>query len=327
MKKILNDPSKAVFEMMEGIVNENKNLLMNEEMHFIYKKNIDKNKVSLISGGGSGHEPSHAGYIGNGMLDCAICGEIFTSPTPDMIEEGIKKIKSDKGTLLIVKNYSGDVINFELAKMLAKTKGEKVEMVIVNDDVALEESTYTNGRRGVAGTIFVHKIAGAAAERGWSLQKVKKIAEKVIENVRTIGMSFGPCIIPQSGKSSFNLNDDEIEMGLGIHGEPGIRREKIKTAKILVKEMLDIILKDIDFNNSRIALLVNGLGGTPIMELYIANKDAFDYLNKMGIKIVWNKVGNYMTSLEMPGMSLTLLKLDNEMEELLNDKTDAKGWK
>ncbi|TCG10776.1 dihydroxyacetone kinase subunit DhaK [Mycoplasma todarodis] len=326
MKKILNNPSGVVLEMMEGIANENKDVAIDKESQTLYKKNINKNKVSLISGGGSGHEPAHAGFIGKGMLDAAVCGEVFTSPTPDMIQGGMEKIASDKGTLLVVKNYSGDVMNFEVAKMLAEAEGQEVEMVIVNDDVAVEDSTYTTGRRGIAGTIFVHKVAGAAAERGADLGEVKRIAEKVIANTRTMGMSLGHCITPESGTPSFILKEDEMEVGLGIHGEPGIKKETVKPSKEIVKELLDYILKDIDYKDSKVALLVNGLGGTPIMELYVANKDAFDYLKEQGIEIAWNKVGNYMTSLEMPGMSLTLMKLDDELESLLNDEANAKGW-
>ncbi len=327
MKKILNKVEDIVFEMMDGIALENKDILADKNSQTIYKKEINKNKVSLISGGGSGHEPAHAGFVAKGMLDAAVCGEVFTSPTPDMIQGAIHLTKSNKGTLLIVKNYSGDIMNFEIAKMLIETEGENIEMVVVNDDVAVEDSTYTTGRRGIAGTIFIHKIAGAAAERGSNLKEVKEIAMKVIENTRSMGMSLGHCITPASGTPSFVLKKDEMEVGLGIHGEPGIKKEKIKPSKAIVEELLDFILKDIDYKNSKVALLVNGLGGTTIMELYIANKNAFEYLKTLGISVVWNKVGNYMTSLEMPGMSLTLLKLDDQMEELLNDKTDAKGWK
>ncbi len=328
MKKILNKIDDIIFEMMEGIANENKNLSFDKKSQTLFKKSINNNKVNLISGGGSGHEPAHAGFIGKGMLDAAVCGEVFTSPTPDMVQGAINLTKSSKGILLIVKNYSGDVMNFEVAKTLAETDGQQVEMVIVNDDVAVEDSTYTTGRRGIAGTIFVHKIAGAASELGKDLKTVKTLAEKVIANTRTIGMSLGHCIVPASGKPSFNLKQDEMEMGLGIHGEPGIKKEKLLHSKKLVKEMIDLIMKDnIDYTSGKTALLINGLGGTPVMELYIANKDAFDYLKELGVNIVWNKVGNYMTSLEMPGMSISLLKLDETTEKLLNEPTDAKGWK
>lgn len=322
MKKIINKKENVVKEMLQGILLENQDILVNEQFSVVYKKNMSKNKVNLISGGGSGHEPSHAGYVAKGMLDAAVCGEVFTSPTPDMIQKAVELCESDKGILLIVKNYTGDIMNFEIAKM----QNQNVEMVVVDDDVAVENSTYTTGRRGIAGTIFVHKIAGAAAET-LNLSEVKRIAEKVIKNTRTMGLSLGHCIVPASGKPSFNIKEDEIEVGLGIHGEPGVRKEKITYSKELVKKLLDKIIKDLDYENSEVALLVNGLGGTPIMELYIANNDAHSYLKDKNINVCWNKVGNYMTSLEMPGISLTLLKLDDELKKLLFSKTCAKGWK
>lgn len=317
MKKILNKTEDIVREMIEGMVLANPELTCISEKQIILKKEINKDKVTLISGGGSGHEPAHAGYIGKGLLDAVVCGQIFSSPTPDMIEKAIKKTKSNKGTLLIVKNYSGDVMNFEIAKTLAKTAGIGIEMVIVNDDAAIEDSTYTTGRRGIAGTIFVHKIVGAAAETGMSLKNLKALAEKVIKNVRTIAIALDHCTNPTSAKPSFFLKDDEIEIGLGIHGEPGIKKDKIANSAILVKKMINFLFKDYQFENSKVALLINGLGGTPLMELYIANNDANKYLKSKKTKILWNDVGNFMTSLEMPGFSISLLKLDNQMEKLL----------
>ncbi len=327
MKKIVNKVDDYIVDMLDGIAYENSDIAINKETQIIYKKNVDKNKVQLISGGGSGHEPAHGGFVGKGMLDAAICGMVFTSPTPEMITDAIEKTKGDKGTLLVVKNYTGDVLNFEIAANLAKESGHKIEHVVVNDDVAVQDSLYTTGRRGIAGTIFVHKIAGAAAEDGKSLEEVKTVAEKVIANVRSMGMSFGGATIPADGKKSFELGEKEIEIGLGIHGEPGISKEKVSSSKEIVKKLLDKIVHDnVDFKGSKVAVMVNGLGGTPASELYIANKDAIEYLKDFGAHIAFNNVGNYMTSLEMPGFSISVLKLDDELEKYLKAPAHTKGW-
>lgn len=323
MKKIINDPENVLEEMLEGMLKANPNTLKRlEGTDVIVNINSPiKDKVALVSGGGSGHEPAHAGFVGEGMLDGAVCGSVFTSPTPDQIFEAIKAVDSGKGTLLIVKNYTGDVMNFEMAKDLADMEGINVDYVVVNDDVAVEDSTYTAGRRGIAGTIFVHKIAGAKAAKGAELNEVKAIAEKVIKNTRSMGMALSPCIVPAVGKPNFSLDEDEMEIGIGIHGEPGVSREKIKTANEIVSELLDNILKDIDYSNSEVAVMVNGMGSTPLMELYIANNSVYDILKNKGIKVYRTFVGEYMTSLEMAGFSITLLKLDNELKELLDYET------
>ncbi len=300
MKKLINKTENIVREMLEGIAEAYPDILEKITDYNIIKRKIINNKVNLVSGGGSGHEPAHAGYVGYGMLDAAVAGEVFTSPTPDQILEGIKAVKSEKGVLLIIKNYSGDIMNFEMAADMAEMENINVEKVVVNDDIAMEDSTYTIGRRGVAGTVLVHKISGAAAEDGLRLNEVKRIAEKTIKNVKTFGMSLGPCIVPASGKESFHLEADEVEMGLGIHGEPGIHKEKLRTADEHVDYMMEKLLSEQKFSeNEKIAVLINGLGATPLMELYIINRKVSEILKNKKIEISETIVGNYMTSLEM----------------------------
>ncbi|EIE42311.1 dihydroxyacetone kinase subunit DhaK [Mycoplasmopsis canis UFG1] len=327
MKKFINKKENIVEEMLQGLAKTNANLKRVEGFNVLVNKHFDQNKVALISGGGSGHEPAHMGFIGNGMLSGAVAGEVFTSPTPDQIEAAINALDSKAGTLLIIKNYTGDKLNFEIAQQLAQANGKEVETVLVNDDVAVENSTWTIGRRGIAGTVYVHKIAGALAHKGATLQEVKRVAQKVIDNVRSFGVSLNSIYIPTTGKKSFELDEKEIEFGLGIHGEPGIKRETIKSSKEIVQEMIDLILKDYDYNNSEVALMINGLGGTPEMELYIVANDAHNYLASKNIKVYQSNVGNFMTSLEMQGVSISLLKLDNELKELLDEKTEVKSWK
>ncbi|WP_195251802.1 dihydroxyacetone kinase subunit DhaK [Romboutsia sp. 1001713B170207_170306_H8] len=330
MKKIINNPSNVVADMIEGLVlahpdyvrkSENGNILIRKDAPI-------KGKVGLVSGGGSGHEPSHAGYIGYGMLDAAVCGEVFTSPTPDQVYEAIKEVNGGNGVLLIIKNYTGDVMNFEMAKEMAEMDGINVDFVVVNDDVAVEDSLYTAGRRGIAGTVFVHKIAGAKASKGASLESVKEVANKVISNVRSMGMALSPCIVPAAGKPNFTLENDEIEIGMGIHGEPGTHKEKISTASDITTHLVNKILDDIDIKeNEEVAVMVNGLGSTPLMELYIANKTVNEILTSKRIKIHKTFVGEYMTSLEMAGYSVSILKLDSELKELLDAKSDTLGLK
>ncbi|WP_213818538.1 dihydroxyacetone kinase subunit DhaK [Garciella nitratireducens] len=330
MKKIINKTENVVEDMLQGMVKAHPEYLkrISESNVLVRKKSPVKGKVALLSGGGSGHEPAHGGFVGLGMLDGAVAGEVFTSPTAEEVLKGIKAVDGGAGVLLIIKNYSGDVMNFEMAAELAQMEDISIEQVIVNDDVAVEDSTYTIGRRGIAGTIFVHKIAGAAAEKGWNLENVKRVAQKTIKNVRTMGMSLSPCIVPSSGKPSFEIEEDEMEFGLGIHGEPGIRRQKIKSADEIADALLDNILKDMDLaKGDEVALLVNGLGGTPLMELYIVNKEASNLLKEKEIKVYKTMVGNYMTSLEMKGVSLSLLKLDEELKKLLDSKADTPAFK
>ena len=261
------------------------------------------------------------------MLDAAVAGAVFTSPTPDKILAGIQSVATDKGVLCIVKNYTGDVMNFEMAIDMAKDEDIEADYVVVNDDVAVKDSLYTTGRRGVAGTVLVHKIAGAKAEQGASLTEVKAVAEKVIANVRTMGMAIAPCTVPAAGKPGFELADDEVEIGIGIHGEPGTTREKISTADETAKKLLDAILADIEFKGQEVVVMVNGMGATPLMELYIINNFVQDYLKKQGIKVYDTMVGNYMTSIEMAGFSLTLLRLDDELKALYDAKADTPALK
>lgn len=328
MKKIINKPEDVVNEMLEGLVKSGKEYIKRLEGYNVIVRAEKDDKVALVSGGGSGHEPSHAGYVGYGMLDAAVAGEVFTSPTPDQILEAIKAVDSKKGVLLIIKNYSGDIMNFDMAAEMAEMEGIEVQKVVVNDDVAVENSTYTTGRRGVAGTVFVHKIAGAAAESGMEISKVKEIANRVIANVRTMGMSLGPCTVPALGKPSFSLEENEIEMGLGIHGEPGTHKEELRSADELSEYMVGKILEDIQISkDEEVAVMINGLGATPLMELYIVNRKVNELLASKGIIIDKTYVGNYMTSIEMPGFSITILKLDNELKSLLKSKANTLAFK
>lgn len=295
-----------------------------EGFDVVTRKNKKSDKVTLVSGGGSGHEPAHGGFVGKGMLDAAVAGAVFTSPTPDQVYEAIKAVDNGKGVLLVIKNYSGDVMNFDMAAEMAEADGIKVEKVVTNDDVAVENSTWTIGRRGIAGTILVHKIAGAKAEAGASLEDVKAVAEKVIANSRSMGMALSPCTVPAAGKPSFTLADDEMEIGMGIHGEPGTHRESITTADEITQQLLDkIFAEDIYHSGDEVAVLINGLGATPLMELYVVSGKVQTVLQEKGIKIAKTYVGNYMTSLEMAGCSISLLKLDAELKELLAAPADT----
>ncbi len=328
MKKIINDVANVEEEMILGLVKAAPQKLRKLDYGtIVVREPKQEDKVALVSGGGSGHEPAHGGYVGEGMLDCAVAGTVFTSPTPDQVLEGIKAVATDKGVLCVVKNYTGDVMNFEMAIEMAADEGIKADYVVVNDDVAVKDSLYTTGRRGVAGTIFVHKIAGAKAAEGASLEEVKAAAEKVIANVRSMGMAIEPCTVPAAGKPGFELSDTEMEIGIGIHGEPGTHREALGTADSIAKMLLDSILADLDYTGSDVVVLVNGMGGTPLMELYIVNNFVQDYLKEKGVRVYDTMVGNYMTSIEMAGFSLTLLRLDDEMKKLYDAKADTLAWK
>ncbi len=287
-----------------------------------------KGKVALVSGGGSGHEPSHGGFVGKGMLDAAVAGAVFTSPTPDQILEAIKEVGTEEGVLLVIKNYTGDVMNFEMAGEMAQLENIKVASVVINDDVAVEDSTWTTGRRGIAGTVFVHKIAGAKAEAGGTLEEVKEVAEKVIANTRSMGMALTPCIVPAAGKPTFTLDENEMEIGMGIHGEPGTHRDAIKTADEITEHLLSKVLADMSLaDGEEVAVMVNGLGSTPLMELFIVNRKVKEILTEKGINIYKTFVGEYMTSLEMAGCSITLLKLNAELKELLDAPADTPAFK
>lgn len=328
MKKFINSVETVEDEMIQGLVKAYPKYLKKIDGHnVIVRANKKEGKVALISGGGSGHEPAHAGYVGEGMLDAAVAGAVYTSPASDAILEGIKAIATDKGVLMVIKNYTGDVMNFEMAAEMAEMEGIKVKQVVVNDDVAVKDSLYTVGRRGVAGTVFVHKIAGAMAETGADLDEVQAVAQKVIDNVRTMGAASLPSTIPASGKPGFELAEDEMEVGIGIHGEPGTHREKMMTANEITDHILEKILADIDYSGSEVAVMVNGSGSTPLMELYIINNRVADVLAEKGIRVVDTYVGEYMTSIDMAGFSISVLKLDDQLKELLAAKADTPAIK
>ncbi|MEA4933290.1 MAG: dihydroxyacetone kinase subunit DhaK [Lawsonibacter sp.] len=327
MKKILNDAESVVSDMLTGIAALSPRLSYDAEGKVIFRREKKTGKVGLVSGGGSGHEPAHAGYVGCGMLDAAVAGNVFASPSPDRILKGIEAADAGKGVLLIIKNYSGDIMNFELAGELATDMDIAVRSVIVRDDVAVPESTYSTGRRGIAGTVFVHKITGAKAESGASLEEVAETAQKVIDNVRSFGISLSACTLPGVGKPGFVIGDDQMELGMGIHGEPGIQQTKLGTAAEISRIMVDKICADLDYTGRETAVMVNGLGGTPLMELYILAGEVDQQLKTRGIKPVRYYVGNYMTSLEMAGASLSLLRLDPELNTLLNAPCDTLAWK
>ncbi|WP_144492532.1 MULTISPECIES: dihydroxyacetone kinase subunit DhaK [Bacillus cereus group] len=328
MKKIINKPETLVMEMCNGMVMAHPELELLKKYKVIKKKEMNENKVTLISGGGSGHEPAHAGLVGKGMLDAAVCGDVFASPSQIQVYQAIKETASKKGTLLIIKNYSGDIMNFKNGAHLATEDGIEVDYVKVDDDIAVEDSLYTVGRRGVAGVILVHKIAGAAAEAGMELGAVKAIAEKAAANVRTIGLALTSCTVPASGSPTFTLAEDEMEYGVGIHGEPGIKREKTMSADELANRMTNDLIKDLGVKDGEeIALLVNGFGGTPLQELYLFNNAVTRELAARNIKINRVFVGNYMTSIDMAGMSLTVMKLDDELKTLLSKECNTPAFK
>ena len=328
MKKFINQVENVELEMLEGIAKAHPNHLRKlPENTVLVRAEKKEGKVALISGGGSGHEPAHGGFVGKGMLDAAVAGAVFTSPTPDQVEAAIREVATDAGVLLVIKNYTGDVMNFEMAAEMAEMDGIRCMNVITNDDVAVQDSLYTTGRRGVAGTIFVHKIAGAKAEEGATLEEVHAVAEKVIANVRTMGTAITPCTVPAAGKPGFEIAEDEMEVGIGIHGEPGTHKEKLTPVNDIVDHMLSKILADIDYAGSEVAVLVNGSGATPLMELYIINNRVADVLAEKGIKVYKTMVGNYMTSLEMAGFSVSLLRLDDELKALLDAPADTPAWK
>ncbi|WP_340683728.1 dihydroxyacetone kinase subunit DhaK [Amycolatopsis coloradensis] len=331
MKKIINDPKTVVAESLRGLAAAHADVLRVEDDPALVVR-VDApvaGKVAVISGGGSGHEPLHGGFVGHGMLAAAVPGAVFTSPTPDAVEAAVKATTGDAGALLIVKNYTGDVLNFETAAELAAAEGLDVRSVVIDDDVAVKDSTYTAGRRGVGGTVLLEKITGAAAERGDTLDAVEALARKVIGQVRSIGVALTAPTVPHAGEPSFDLADDEIEFGIGIHGEPGIERTAVVTADELVARMVEAVVTDLPFAEGDKALLfTNSMGGTPLVELYLAHGIAERLLAERGIVVERRLVGPYITSLEMQGMSLTLLKLDDELTELWDApvNTPALRW-
>ncbi|MDR4138658.1 dihydroxyacetone kinase subunit DhaK [Bacillus thuringiensis] len=330
MKKFINNPEKVVRDMIDGMLFAHSDKLQNMgETNIILRANSPfPGKVAIVSGGGSGHEPAHIGFVGKGMLDAAVMGEIFTSPTPDQILKAIQKVDAGSGVLLIVKNYSGDIMNFEMAAEMAEAQGIPIATVIVNDDIAIGNSSHTMRRRGISGTIFVHKIAGAMAEKGASLKEVEDVANKVIANMRSMGMALTTCTIPGSDTVGYKIGENEVEIGIGIHGEPGTHRISMIAANEMAELLLEHILSDMQLKiGDKVAVMVNGLGGTPLMELYILNKMINIILNKIGIDISKTYVGEYMTAIDMAGFSITLLKLDEQLTALLNDPANTTNWR
>lgn len=314
MKKIINKPENVVTEMLDGLAYVHSDLVHRVEGFDIIARNEQAaGQVGLISGGGSGHEPAHAGFVGDGMLSAAIAGAVFTSPTPDQILEAIKEADQGAGVFMVVKNYSGDIMNFEMAQELAEMEGIEVASVVVDDDIAVENSLYTQGRRGVAGTIFVHKILGHAAREGKSLAEIKDLADKIVPNIHTIGLALSGATVPEVGKPGFVLAEDEIEYGIGIHGEPGYRKESMQPSRQLAEELTGKLLEAFESKaGERYALLINGMGATPLMEQYVFANDVASLLGDAGLDVVYRKLGNYMTSIDMAGLSLTLMKIEND---------------
>lgn len=328
MKKIINSVENIVVEMCQGMVLAHPSLELDLHNRIIYRKTPKKNKVALISGGGSGHEPAHAGYVGEGLLDAAVCGDVFASPSQIQVYQAIRKVQTSSGVLLVIKNYSGDMMNFQSAQNMAQEDGILVEHVKVDDDIAVQNSLYTVGRRGVAGTVFVHKIAGAAAEAGIALNEVKRIAQKAANKVKSFGFALNSCTVPAKGSPTFELGEKEIEYGVGIHGEPGVERAPVQTSDALVQKMLTAITTELFLcEKEEVAVLVNGFGATPLMELYIIYHDVAKWLNERGITIKYALVGNYMTSIDMAGASLSILKLDEELLHFLSAPCDSPAFK
>lgn len=328
MKKILVGNDTIVDTMLKGIAFAHPGKLRRlEGFNVIVRRSLNENKVALVSGGGSGHEPAHAGFVGRGMLDAAVSGEVFTSPTPDQVLAAIKAVAGKKGTLLVIKNYSGDVMNFEMAAEMAEMEGISVAKVIVNDDVAVMNSTFTTGRRGIAGTVFVHKVAGAKAELGASLPEVLAVAEKAVANTRSKGCALAPCIVPAVGKPTFTLGEGEMEIGLGIHGEPGVKRVPMMGAEQIAEDLAGSAADDLGMKpGDKAAVLINGLGATPLMELYILAACVGEHLRGKGIEATRVYVREFMTSLEMAGASVSLMKLDDELLGLLDKPCDTPAW-
>ncbi len=325
MKKFVNDPKNFVPEMLEGLALANPDTLRYvPEYNLIMRADAPRaDKVSIVQGSGSGHEPAHVMSVGRGMLDAACPGDVFSAPPTDYVYETVKLVSSPRGVLLLVNNYTGDRMAFEMAQELSEADGVKVRTLFIDDDVSVQDSTYTVGRRGVAGNFFVMKAVGAAAERGADLDELHRIGEKVNSVTRTMGMALTACTPPAKGSPLFDLPDDEVEMGVGIHGEPGRRREKLQPADAIVRELLGAVVDDLPFaTGDRVALMVNGLGGTPIGELYLVYGLAHRQLAERGIEVRRNYVGEYCTSLDMAGASVTLVRLDDEIADLLADPAE-----
>jgi len=328
VKKLINKPEDVVTEALHGIAAAHADLLRVQfNPNVIVRADAPvQGKVGLVSGGGSGHEPMHGGFVGPGMLDAACPGEVFTSPTPDQMLDATKAVDGGAGVLHIVKNYTGDVMNFEMAAELAGGESIEVEAVVIDDDVAVQDSLYTAGRRGVGTTVLAEKICGAAAEEGRNLSEVAELCRKVNANGRSMGMALTSCIVPAAGKPTFELGDDEMEIGIGIHGEPGRERMKLAPAAEIVEKLAVPIVEDLPFDQGdQVLAFVNGMGGTPLIELYVVYNDLNRFLGERGITITRNLIGPYITSLEMAGCSITLLKLDDELARLWDAPVKTAG--
>ena len=314
MKKLINSPDDVLAEALKGVDAADENVRVDHTHRVIFRAEPTRpGKVAVISGGGSGHEPLHSGFVGVGMLDAACAGQVFTSPTPDQILAATVGTDAGAGVLHVVKNYTGDVMNFEMAAELAAEQGIRVETVVVADDVAVEDSLYTAGRRGVGLTVLLEKIVGAAAEEGRDLDAVVEVAKKVAEDGRSMGMALTSCTVPAAGKPTFELPEDQMEIGIGIHGEPGRHREPLTGAKDIARQLVEPILADHDFAGSETIVMVNGMGATPLMELYLMYGEVKSLLDAAGVTVVRNLVGNYITSLDMAGCSVTVAKVDDEL--------------
>jgi dihydroxyacetone kinase-like protein len=328
MKKLINDPEDVVNESLEGMQHAHPDLI---DVHFdptyvVRADGAQDGKVGIVSGGGSGHEPMHNGYVGHGMLDAACPGEVFSSPVPDQMQAATEAVDGGAGVLHIVKNYTGDVMNFEMAAELAEESGIDMRSVVINDDVAVEDSTYTAGRRGVGGTVLIEKICGAAAADGRSLDAVTTLAERCNDEVRSMGMALTPCTVPTAGEPTFELDEDEMEMGIGIHGEPGRERTEVAPADEIVDRLMEAIIEDLPFEDGDdVLLFVNSMGGTPLIEVYLAYRRAAEVAEQHGLRVVRNLVGPYITSLEMAGLSITMLRMDDELVELWDAPVHTPG--
>lgn len=330
MKKIINKVEDIVPEMISGLVRTNSDLVKQISGTTAVVRNDRKFKeskqVGIVSGGGSGHEPLHAGYVGDGMLSAAVAGEVFTSPTPDQIYEAIKAVDQGQGVLLIVKNYSGDVMNFDMAKEMAEADDIEIKTIVVDDDISVKNSEFTQGKRGVAGTALVEKIVGAAARSGMDLADLAALGQKVIDNTKTIGIALQAATVPAVGHPGFELADDEIEYGIGIHNERGYAVEKIQPAKKLAHELIEKIMNEFSDSEGDFAILVNGMGATPLMEQYIFANDVLNELASDQIKVSFTKVGNLVTSLDMQGISLTIMKADSDWIKYLQEPVNTIAW-
>ncbi|HWI70746.1 MAG TPA: dihydroxyacetone kinase subunit DhaK [Baekduia sp.] len=327
MKKLINDPADVVPEALRGMALAHPELRVDLENRIVYRADAPvRGKVGLISGGGSGHEPLHGGFVGPGMLDAACAGEVFTSPVPDQMLEATRGVDGGAGVLHIVKNYTGDVMNFEMAAELAAADGVEVEAVVTDDDVAVQDSLYTAGRRGVGVTVLLEKIAGAAADEGRDLKAVADVARRVDAAGRSMGMALTSCTVPAAGRPTFDLPDDQIEIGIGIHGEPGRRRVPAAPAKDVAAMLVEPILADLDFTGGGgVLAFVNGMGATPLLELYLMYAEVSAILEKAGVQVARSLVGSYITSLDMAGCSVTLLKLDDELLRLWDAPVNTPG--